>query len=123
MGGRLRRSIHRHSKMLLGHLLRKLKLVCVRRYIGHLSLHLEVAGQVLLGLNHAHIDILLVSRSNLLLLLLQNLYLLGDGKLLHCTSSVSKKWNFNAEQLTYSSAVSAPKGCVGGQCAGDGRWG
>ena len=70
MGGRLRRSIHRYGEVLLGHLLGKLKLVCVGRHIGHLSLHLEVTGEVLLRLDHAHANILLVGYSDLLLLLL-----------------------------------------------------
>jgi hypothetical protein len=57
--------------MLLGHLLRKLKVIRVGRYIGQLSLHLEVGtGKLLLWLNHAHVNILLMSRGDLLLLLL-----------------------------------------------------
>jgi hypothetical protein len=71
--------------MLLGHLLRKLEVVVVWRYVGHLSLHLEVGTRkVLLRLNHAHVNILLVSCSNLLLLLLKNFDLLGDSELFHC---------------------------------------
>lgn len=38
---------------------------------------------MLLRLNHAHVDVLLVGCGNLLLLLLQDFYLLGDGQLLH----------------------------------------
>jgi hypothetical protein len=72
--------------VLLGHLLRKLEVV--RRGIGHLALHLEVT-QLLLLRNHAHVDVLLVRRRNLLLLMLQNLNLLCDVKLFHCASDVS----------------------------------
>ena len=55
------------------------------RHIGHLSLHLKVGtGKVLLWLNHAHVDILLVCCSDLLLLLLEDLDLLGNGELFHC---------------------------------------
>jgi hypothetical protein len=69
--------------LLLLHLLCKLVVVYLRRHIGHLSrLHLEVA-KLLLWLDHAHVDILLVGRCNLLLLLLQNLDLLCDGELFH----------------------------------------
>lgn len=85
----LRRGVHGHIHMLLRHLLRELICICVRGDIGHLPLHLEVAGKVLLRLDHAHVDILLVRRSNLLLLLLQNFDLLGDGQLFHCAHSVS----------------------------------
>jgi hypothetical protein len=57
--------------MLLGHLLRKLEVVRVGRYIGQLSLHLKVCTRkLLLWLNHAHVNILLMSCGDLLLLLL-----------------------------------------------------
>ena len=57
--------------MLLRHLLRKLKSVCMGRYVCHLPLQLKIGTRkVLLWLNHAHINILLMGSSNLLLLLL-----------------------------------------------------
>lgn len=65
--GRLGGSVQWDSKMLLGHLLGELKVV--GGDVGHLALHLEIA-QMLLWLDHAHIDILLVCCGNLLLLLL-----------------------------------------------------
>jgi len=52
------------------------------RDIGHLALHLEVA-ELLLRLDHAHVNILLVRCGNLLLLLLEDLDLLCDGELFH----------------------------------------
>ena len=82
--GRLRGGVHWHSKMLLRHLLGELEAICVRRYIGHLALHLEIGtGKVLLGLNHPHVNVLLMSGSDLLLLLLENFDLLCNRKLLH----------------------------------------
>ena len=50
---------------------------------GVANVHLEVA-ELLLRLDHAHVDILLVRRGNLLLLLLEDLDLLCNGELLHC---------------------------------------
>ena len=71
MGGGLGRGVHWHREMLLRHLLRKLKIVCVGGYVGHLPLHLEVGSrEVLLRLYHAHVNILLMGCSDLLLLLL-----------------------------------------------------
>jgi hypothetical protein len=84
--------------MLLLHLLRELKRVRMRRHIGHLSLHLEIRPrQVLLGLYHAHINVLLMRRSNLLLLLLEDFDLLCDSKLFHYgnDSSVSRPQLYN----------------------------
>ena len=49
-----------------------------------LYLTICLTRKLLLGLNHAEIDILLVSSSNLLLLLLQELDLLCKCELLHC---------------------------------------
>ena len=69
--------------LLLSHLLWELILVGVRGNIGHLTLHLEVGRQVLLRLDHAHVHVLLVSGSDLLLLLLQDLNLLSNGELFH----------------------------------------
>lgn len=73
--------------MLLLKLLWKLKSVCMRRHIGHLSLYGAKnirAWEVLLWLNHAKIDILLVGSGNLLLLLLKSLDLRSKSKLFHC---------------------------------------
>lgn len=95
MRGGLGRGVHWHGKVLLRHLLRELEVVCVRRYVGHLSLHLEVGtGKVLLWLNHAHVNILLVRGSDLLLLLLEDLDLLGNGELFHYTrfTSATARW-------------------------------
>ena len=64
---RLSRSVHRDGEMRLSHLLWELEVVGCS--IRHLALHLEVA-EMLLRLNHAHVDILLVCGSDLLLLLL-----------------------------------------------------
>ena len=50
-----------------------------------LYLAICLAGKLLLRLNHAEVDILLMSSSDLLLLLLQELDLLGESELLHCT--------------------------------------
>ena len=120
MGGRLRGGIHRHSEMLLRHLLGELELVCVGRHIRHLSLHLKISGKVLLGLDHAHVDILLVCCSNLLLLLLKYFNLLGDGELFHCTNS-SAHARVEIRGKTHSSAGSAQTDYVDERCAGDGR--
>jgi hypothetical protein len=80
MRGRLGRSVHWDGEVWLSHLLRELE---VARCLRHLALHLEVT-QMLLRLDHAHVNILLVCCSDLLLLLLQNLDLLCDGELFHC---------------------------------------
>lgn len=67
----MRRSVHRNSEMLLRHLLRKLEIIRMGRYVGHLPLQLKIGTwKVLLWLNHAHVNILLMGSSNLLLLLL-----------------------------------------------------
>ena len=66
------------------HLLGELVVVDLGRDIGHLALHLEVA-ELLLRLDHAHVDILLVRRGNLLLLLLEDFDLLCNGELFHYT--------------------------------------
>ena len=72
--------------MLLRHLLRELEVVYLWRHIGHLSLHLKVGTRkVLLRLYHAHVNILLVCCSDLLLLLLKDLDLLGNGEMFHYT--------------------------------------
>lgn len=53
-------------------------------------MHLKVGTRkVLLWLNHAHVNILLVGGSDLLLLLLEDLDLLGNGQLFHYTDYVS----------------------------------
>lgn len=54
--------------------------------VGHLALHLGegLVGELLLGLDHAQVDVLLVGCSDLLLLLLKEFDLLGEGELLHC---------------------------------------
>jgi hypothetical protein len=80
VGGWLRGSVHGYAKMLLRHLLGELKVVCMGRCIGHLSLHLKVGTRkVLLWLNHAHVNILLMSCGNLLLLLLEDFDLLCNS--------------------------------------------
>jgi len=89
-GGRCRR-VHLDAEvLLLGylHLLGELVVVDLGRDIGNLAWHLEVA-ELLLRLDHAHVDILLVCGSNLLLLLLEDFDLLCNGELLHCTEAVS----------------------------------
>ena len=51
----------------------------------HLALQLlELIRELLLLRYHSHVDILLVCGSDLLLLLLQHLYLLSKSELLHC---------------------------------------
>lgn len=72
--------------MLLLELLWKLESVCMWGHIGHLPLDgTEYVGsrKVLLWLNHAKIDILLVGSSNLLLLLLKSFNLRSKSKLFH----------------------------------------
>lgn len=68
------------SHLLLSHLLlRKLEGIGVRGDIEilHLALQLlELIGQLLLLWNHAHVDVLLMGRGDLLLLLLEHLNLL-----------------------------------------------
>jgi len=73
--------------LLLLLLLRELECVVV----GKLALHLGkgLVGELLLGLNHAQVDILLMSCGNLLLLLLKKFNLLSESELLHC-KTVSK---------------------------------
>lgn len=53
--------------------------------VGHLALHLGegLVGELLLGLDHAQVNVLLVRCSNLLLLLLKEFDLLGESELLH----------------------------------------
>lgn len=89
MRRRLGRSVHGDGKVLLAHGLGELEVV--GSDIGHLALHLEVA-EMLLRLDHAHVDILLVCCGDLLLLLLKDLDLLCNGKLLHCASYVSRRF-------------------------------
>lgn len=54
----------------------------MRRHICKLALHRKI-WNLLLRRHHAHVNILLMLSSDLLLLLLQQLDLLGEGKLLH----------------------------------------
>jgi hypothetical protein len=116
-----------HLAML--HLLESVVLVDLK--VLHLSLQLFVLGRKLLLLrDHAHVDILLVSSGDLLLLCLQHLDLLSELELLHCENmSVFEgdgsviRW-INAvrkRRSTYPSKASFRTGCDGGQCAGDGR--
>lgn len=74
---------HRYTKLLLTHLLLwELECIGVRGDLEvlHLALQLlELIGQLLLLRNHAHVDVLLVGRGDLLLLLLQHLNLLSEG--------------------------------------------
>jgi hypothetical protein len=109
--------------LLLGHLLHllgELVVVDLGRDIGDLALHLEVA-ELLLRLDHAHVNILLVRRGDLLLLLLEDLDLLCDGELFHW-------WDMSAlgqpglrDESTYSSAGSARTGCGDAQYGDDDR--
>ncbi len=70
MGGRLSRRVHGNTEVLLVHLLRELVIVHLGRQVCHLTgLHLEVA-ELLLWLDHAHVDVLLVRCGDLLFLLL-----------------------------------------------------
>lgn len=73
--------------LLLLLLLRELECVVV----GDLALHLGegLVGELLLGLNHTQVDILLVGCGDLLLLLLKEFDLLSESELLHC-EGVSK---------------------------------
>lgn len=60
---------------------------------GKVTLYLVVClWQLLLRLNHAKVDILLVLGSDLLLLLLKKFDLLGECKLLHYRMSVGRLW-------------------------------
>jgi len=74
--------VHWYPKLLLLKLLWELEGVRMRRHIRKLALHGKV-WHLLLRRHHAHVDILLVLSGDLLLLLLQQLDLLGEGKLLH----------------------------------------
>lgn len=130
MGAGLGRGVHRDREVLLLlwhlHLLGELVVVDLGRDVGDLAWDLEVA-KLLLWLDHAHVNILLVCCSDLLLLLLKDFDLLGDGELLHCTEGVSNvtAWG-NETRDTYSSVVSARRDCGDAQCADDGRqvpWG
>jgi hypothetical protein len=56
--------------MLLRHLLGELEVVGMWGDVGHLAWHLKIGGELLLWLYHAHVNKLLVSSSNLMLLLL-----------------------------------------------------
>lgn len=66
---------------------------------GNLTLHLGegLIGELLLGLDHAQVDVLLVGCSDLLLLLLKEFNLLGESELLHCVT-VSKA--ISADELS-----------------------
>lgn len=81
MSGGLCRGVQGDAKVLLLHLLWKLVVVAVRRGVRH-ALHAKIL-HLLLRLEHANVDILLMGGSDLLLLLLQHLELLGQLKLLH----------------------------------------
>jgi len=75
------RGVHGYGEVwLLAHLLGKLEVVGCN--IWDLSLHLKIA-KVLLWLDHAHVDILLMRCSNLLLLLLEHFDLLRNCELFH----------------------------------------
>jgi hypothetical protein len=107
--------------VLLWHLLRKLEVAGMRGNVGHLPLHLEVgAGQVLLRLYHAHVDVLLVGGGNLLLLLLEDFDLLCNSKLLHCRILSAFLIIQKDQRSTYSSGASSQTGCVDERYAGDG---
>lgn len=67
--------------LLLLLLLRELECIVVRDLTLHLSEGL--VGELLLGLDHAQVYILLVGRGNLLLLLLKEFNLLGESELFH----------------------------------------
>lgn len=85
VGGGLPRRVHLDTEVLLLrhlHLLGELVVVDLGRDIWNLAWHLEVA-ELLLRLDHAQVDILLVCCGNLLLLLLEDFNLLCDGELLH----------------------------------------
>ena len=92
MGCGLGRRVHGHAHIALLHL-GKLE-VLVGRYIGHvvLALHRRVARHPCLQwlLDHAHVDILLMSCSDLLLLLLEEFDLLLQSELFHCYILVMK---------------------------------
>lgn len=91
-GASLRAGIHLHWHLLLLLLiaLGKLKSIGLLRHSLHLSLHLitgvlSSSWQLLLRRDHAHVHILLMSSSNLLLLLLKGLDLVLQSQLFHCT--------------------------------------
>lgn len=117
-----------HLAML--HLLEGIVLVDLK--VLHLSLQLFVLGRKLLLLrDHAHVDILLMSSGDLLLLCLQHLNLLSELELLHCEKVSVCEGNGRVMRWmhvttieggsTYPSKASFRTGCDGGQCAGDGR--
>ena len=79
----LAHACHGDIEVLLTHLLlRELKRLWIGRNVEvlHLTLQLlKLVRQLLLLRYHAHVDILLVSCGDLLLLLLQHFYLLGES--------------------------------------------
>lgn len=85
VGERLRGGRHRN---VLGYLVGELE--SILRHVAHGLQRIErsIRGHGLAGRNHSHIDILLVSGLNLLLLLLQKLNLLLDSQLFHCEESI-----------------------------------
>ena len=114
------------------HLLEGIVLVDLK--VLHLSLQLFVLGRKLLLLrDHAHVDILLMSSGDLLLLCLQHLNLLSELELLHCEKVSVCEGNGRVMRWmhvttieggsTYPSKASFRTGCDGGQCAGGGRRG
>lgn len=76
MCGWLRWCVHRHSKLLLLKLLWELEGIRMRGHVRKLALHCKV-WNLLLRRHHAHVDVLLVLSGDMLLLLLQQLDLLG----------------------------------------------
>lgn len=88
--------VHGNSKLLLPLLrvllLRKLEGVDLRRNTAHGTAGRECIDLAqLLRLEQAHIHVLLVCSSDLLLLLLKQLNLLLNGKLFHCITYISWK--------------------------------
>jgi hypothetical protein len=85
------------SHLALRHLLEGI-VVLVHLKVLHLTLQLLILCRKLLLLrDHTHVDILLVSCGNLLLLCLQHLNLLSERKLLHCERvSAWKVFSFRA---------------------------
>ena len=81
--GGLAHASHGDIEVLLAHLLlRELERLWIGRNVEilHLTLQLlKLVWQLLLLRYHAHVDILLVGGGDLLLLLLQHLYLLGES--------------------------------------------
>ena len=82
---------HGHWLEMLWKLETGLRLLCERC---HLCLHgVEGAhGKLLLRLNDAHVDVLLMCSGNLLLMLLEDLNLLLYGKLFHCVAKADYQW-------------------------------